>query len=281
VNPAWPALAAAVTLTPSYPPALDAAALSAWLREATDLTPEQVIAVSPSAATAIVARAATKTGSTELWLRAEALTPQLTARTGLLAWEMQLEVDCRNRLVRSGETRGYAMRTPEGDAVAVAPATSDWRAPAPRTALESAWQAVCEPGFQPPLAAAPARVARLQPKPAKPAPPPVVVPALAAAAPTGAARDASASAEAATPARGGHRAAQVVSSPNEADTQRSLKSLRMRFGQQLAGLETRIEPAQVGGRTVYRGLVAGFSTRDEASAFCADLKSHGQDCLAR
>jgi hypothetical protein len=37
----------------------------------------------------------------------------------------------------------------------------------------------------------------------------------------------------------------------------------------------------VGGRTVYRGLVAGFSTRDEASAFCTDLKSHGQDCLAR
>jgi hypothetical protein len=279
VSVAWPALAAAAALAPSYPPALDAASLGGWLPEATGLAPEQVIAVSPSAATAIVSRGTAQSGAPELRLRAEALTPEAAARAGLLAWEMRLEVDCKAGRVRLGETTGYAARTPDGEPVTVAPAAADWRRPAPGTALESAWRAICEPGFRPPLAATLQQVAGLQPRPLAPAPP---SPAPAAAR-TGAARNAVAEAPAAAPAEGarGRRAAQVVSSPVAAETERRLAALRTRFGPQLAGLETRIEPAQVRGRTVYRGLVAGFASRDETAAFCAELKSRGQDCLAR
>jgi hypothetical protein len=75
--------------------------------------------------------------------------------------------------------------------------------------------------------------------------------------------------------------AQVVSGFSEASSRRSLAQLRNRFGEAFEGLETRVELAQVRGRTVYRGLVAGFASRAEAEAFCQTLKSGGQDCFAR
>jgi hypothetical protein len=32
---------------------------------------------------------------------------------------------------------------------------------------------------------------------------------------------------------------------------------------------------------VYRGVIAGFASREEAQAFCETLKRRGRDCLAR
>jgi hypothetical protein len=289
VSAFWPVVAAAAALAPSYPAALDAASLGGWLSEATGLAPEQVIAVSPSAAIAIVSRGTTPSGTVELRLRAEALTPQAAARAGLLTWEMRLEVDCKGARVRPGETTGYAARTPDDAPVTVAPAAADWRRPVPGTALESAWRAICEPGFRPPLAATLRQVAGPQPKAHELAAPPASPSASAslspvpapAAARTGAARNVAAEAPAAAEGARGRRAAQVVSSPVAAETERRLAALRTRFGPQLAGLETRVEPAQVRGRTFYRGLVAGFASHDETAAFCAELKNRGQDCLAR
>jgi hypothetical protein len=80
--------------------------------------------------------------------------------------------------------------------------------------------------------------------------------------------------------RAGH-SAQVVSFGREDDTRRALASLRGQQGARLAGLETHIETAEVGGRTVYRGLVAGFASFGEAQAFCAALKQRGEGCLLR
>ena len=258
----------------SYPAALDAASLSAWLAKATDIAPGRVVAVSPSAATAVIASTPARGGGVQLLLRAEALTPEAAARTGLLAWEMRLEVDCRGGQVRAGATAGFLSRRAEGEPISVAPAQADWRRPLPGTALEAAWRAVCDPRFRPPLAATGTRIASS------------AAGAAAVASPSlpGAAGGRTASAQIAPeprPHRQGRRAAQVVSSPDEAETRRSLGALRSRFAGQLAGLDTRIEPAQVRGRTVFRGLVAGFATHDDAEAFCQSLKSHGQDCLAR
>lgn len=82
------------------------------------------------------------------------------------------------------------------------------------------------------------------------------------------------------PARPGHTAVQVVSSSNETETRQALASLQSRFAQ-LNGLQAQVEPAQVRGRTVYRGVISGFGSRDQARAFCETLKRSGRDCLAR
>src|SRR5436309_2564988 len=94
---ALPALAAGAALAQSsYPAALDPDAIRIWLRQATDIAPEQVIAVSASTATALMARAQPAGGPVQLRLRAEALTPDAAARSGFLAWELRLEADCRS-----------------------------------------------------------------------------------------------------------------------------------------------------------------------------------------
>jgi hypothetical protein len=278
----------------SYPDAVDRETLSAWLRQATDLSPDQVVGVSPSAVTAVVSRSQSAAGGpVELLLRAEALKPE-AARAGLTAWEMRLEVDCRTGEVRVGGTTGFASRRRGAgeEPVSVAPAEPVWRKPSPGTSLEAAWRQACDPGFRPPLAAptlhaATAPTARA-PGPATPPPlalrptlkspaakPPVAKP------PAQAAAQASAPPPPPTPARRGHGSVQVVSSPVEADTRRGLERLHSRFPEQLAGLDTRVEPAQVRGRTVYRGLVAGFASHAEAATFCRTLKSRGHDCVAR
>ena len=295
----------------SYPAASDGDALSAWLRDATDLPPEQVVAVTPSAVTAIVARARAVDGTIEARLRAVAITPQAAARSGVLAWEMKLDVDCKGGQVRPGATIGYASRRAGADGIPLAPADAGWRKPKPSTTLDASMHAVCDANFQPPLIAAPTRVAQAQPtgpaaSPAAPrptvaptvtrarstsaetpsSPPPRLTPAnVPIAAPMQAkpAPEKPKPVKAAPPAPtwGGHAAVQVVSSPDQAETKKKLASLQRRFGAALQGADTRVEAAQVNGRTVYRGVVAGFATRREAVAFCQTLKQDRQDCLAR
>ena len=164
-QPASPAQAPAQT---GYPASADAATLSAWLRQATDIPPEQVVAVSPSAATAIVSHAPAANGRIDARLRAVAITPQAAARSGVLAWEMLMEVNCKSGEVRPGATVGFATRRAGGDGVPLAPADTDWRRPKPNTTLDASLHAVCDAHFQPPLTAT--RIA--QAAPAKPAPSP-------------------------------------------------------------------------------------------------------------
>lgn len=304
---------AQVEVQDNYPSAMTRQVLDAWLRDETDLSPEQVVAVSPSAATAIAARTPMRDGRTQAQLRAVAITPQAVARGGVLAWEMQLEVDCKSRQVRAGATTGYAARRGDADGLALAPADAAWRRPKPGTILEASWRAVCDAKFQAPLSGAPLQIAETKPtaltlRPSLPAPTLAVKPSLVLArnvapAPLAAAPQAAPArltlpaapprkpaAIAAAPARAvpirtgakaGHAAVQVVSSPVEADTRRKLDRLQRRFGPALQdGVQIRIVQAQVDGRTVYRGIVAGFGTPREAHAFCQTLKQGGQDCVS-
>lgn len=262
---AGPALAA-----PSYPAALDRESLSSWLRQATDLAPDQVVAVTASAAAAVVARTPAANGRTEVLLRAVSLSPEATARSGVLAWQVKLEVDCRSGEVRAGATTGFGARTGDDKPIELAPGEAAWRRPRPATPLESAWRSVCETGFQSPLGQARPQLASLKsPSPASAAQPVATF-----------GRNAAAKASAA-PAKPGRWVVQVVSSPDAADAWQTLASLRSRHPDALQALETRVEPAQVRGRTVYRGVVAGFASSDQATDFCAALKRSGRDCLAR
>jgi len=263
---AGPALAG-----PSYPATLEPETLSAWLTTATDLAPEQVVAVSASALAAVVGRTQRPDGRTEVLLRAVSLSPEATARGGVLAWQVKLGIDCRTGEVRPGATSGYGSQKAEGEAIPLAPEETAWRRPRPATTLDSAWRAACDPSFQRPLGGGP-----LPLRASLPAPSPASRPA------SNSARNlAPKTQEPAEPGRPGRWVAQVVSSPDQNDTRHALASLRGRYGELLQALQTRVEPAQVRGRTVYRGLVAGFASSGEASEFCAALKRDGRDCLTR
>ena len=256
---AGPAFAA-----PSYPAALDRDSLRAWLPEAAGIAPDQVVAVTASTAAAVVGRTKRADGRTEVLFRAVSLSPAATARGGVLAWQVNLGVDCRTGEVRLGQTTGYGSQKADGDAIPLAPAETAWRRPQPATTLDAAWRAVCDAGFEPPLGA------------------PTQEAGVATAAPAAAiAQNTAKATESVAPPKPGRWVVQVVSSPDAADARHVLAGLRGRYDAALQDLETRVEPAQVRGRTVYRGVVAGFASSSEASEFCARLKRDGRDCLAR
>lgn len=258
---AGPALAA-----PSYPAALDRDSLRAWLPQAAGIAPDQVVAVTASAAAAVVGRSKRPDGRTEVLLRAVSLNPVATARGGVLAWQVKLGVDCRTGEVRPGQTVGYGSAMAEGDAIPLAPEETAWRRPRPATTLDAAWRAVCDAEFEPPLGSAQPQLAGA----ASAAP-------VAAFAQNATAKETPGNA----PVKPGRWVVQVVSSPDAADARHALADLRRRYDEALQMLETRVEPAQVRGRTVYRGVVAGFASSGAASDFCAALKRDGRDCLAR
>jgi hypothetical protein len=281
------ALAAASSLpSATYPAAIDRAAISAWLPRASGLTASQVIAVTASSAVAIVSRTRTPDGRTGVVLRALPLTPEATARGGVLAWQMHLDVDCRTGAVRIGATTGFDSQRADGEGVALAPAQAAWRPPKSGTPLESARRAVCERDFQPPLVVAGQGLAPPSSAPtARPAPAPPPAPLLASLRPSLPAPFTAPNASLHGPsrttrARPGLAAVQVVSSGDETETRQALARLQGRLAGQ-EGLQSRVEPAQVRGRTVYRGMITGFGSREAAQAFCETLKRRGRDCLAR
>jgi cell division protein FtsN len=50
---------------------------------------------------------------------------------------------------------------------------------------------------------------------------------------------------------------------------------------QMAGKTKRVEPTTTDGKTLYRAAVGGFTSRQEAVAFCDALKARGRACLVR
>lgn len=276
------AAAAAAAVAQGYPTTFDPETIRTWLQRTTELAPDQVVAVTPSAAVAMVGRAPAAGGRTEVRLWAVALTPEAASRSGVLAWEMRLEVDCRTGQARTGATTGFASRTARTNGIPLAPGEAAWRKPQAGTALDSAWRAVCDRNFRPPLAPGQARITPGVPlRPSLPppqAPAPPATPPTAARAPP---RPTPAATPPAPPRARGSASVQVVSSAAEADARQKLASLRRRFGGALEGIEARVEPARVQGRAVYRGVFTGFASRREALAFCQTLKKAGEDCLAR
>jgi hypothetical protein len=252
-----------------YPAGRDAAALSAWLR-GSGIEPEQVVAVTSLAVVAVVTPAGGKTG--DVTLRAQALSQEARTRTGFASWEMPLSVDCVRGMVRLGQTTGYLERIPNSRGVSFGPAESSWRKPPQGTAVDNAWRAVCDPAFERPLASRGVQVTSSAP---------AVRPPPAARAAADIARPIPPPTRAPRPAPGSGVTVQVVSSPDADDSRLRLRQLRIHFGAAFEGRETRIETAQVRGRTVHRGVVAGFASRGEAASFCGDLQRGGQPCFVR
>jgi hypothetical protein len=72
---------------------------------------------------------------------------------------------------------------------------------------------------------------------------------------------------------------QVSSQSNEADAQKSFKSLQGKYPDMLGSREPLIKQADVGGKTVYRAMVGPFASSGEAIQFCNGLKTAGGQCF--
>lgn len=251
----WGAVAAALLApalawaAPSYPPSLDREAILAWVTQATDLKPEQVIGANSGTLFALLPQKPIG-GFPTVLLRAEALTPEAAARSRVLSAQARVQVDCARELVKMGPMSGYATRTPRGAPTALGGGDADWRVPGQGTPVQGVLHVVCRDVAS--SAAAAPREAPQRP------PAPQVAGSLA-----------------------GPVAAQVVSSASQPAASAALARVKARFAADLGAMGTRIEPAQVAGRTVYRGLVVGFAGRGPAEAFCRTLKGQGQDCFVR
>jgi hypothetical protein len=155
---------------------------------------------------------------------------------------------------RSAAAAGLKVQTVEPSAVHAVPG---WKpeavkpAPAAPTALASAAPA-----------AAPAPAAK--PLPAKPAP----APAQTAKAET-------------APAGGGAAAVQIGAFSSTALADKGFSEVAAAFPGPMAGKAKKVEALQHDGKTLYRGLITGFSSHASAEAFCATLKAAGRSCIVR
>jgi len=135
-----------------------------------------------------------------------------------------------------------------------------------------------------PTTAAPApalRPAATAPRPAAPATarPAPTAPVAAASTPAPVALTPSAPVTpAAAPSGGGSASVQIGAFSSDAIANSELARTR---GAVPGGVGVRVEPVQRNGATLYRGLVTGFASREEARAYCAQLQASARSCLVR
>ena len=298
--------AAAPAVAQTYPAALEGEALTSWLRRETDITPQQVVAVSPSTVTAVISTyPSVDPLGLRVVLRAEAVSALAQSRDGVLSWHVSVQTDCAGHRVRMGETTGYKDRNLIGDGRMIRPLETQWRTALPGTPLDAVWRLACDRTFRRPLApqmesialagsagaikTAPREIRAIEPPPsATPSSPPPAAPPRTAppivrtTAPAPPPRSMPTRPTAALPPpTGGGAVVQIIAAGSQAEAQRALDGLRVRFARQVDGRRGRIEPVQTDGRTLYRALVTGFGSRAEAVRACEGLKAGGQACFVR
>ena len=274
------------TLT-TFPAAMDRQDLIAWLGRETDITAAQVVAVSPSAVTAVLgATETTSPRGLRMALRAEAIDAKVSAREEALSWHMVVEADCEGHRLRQGETTGYAGRNLLGEGRKIRPASDSWSEPPMGSQLDNVWRAACDPGFQRPLSAArkmaTSRAAspgplQLRPMLIEDVYPPATAPNAEPATPT--VRAVAAMSEPAAPRS--VATVQLGAMATSAAAKAMLANVETSFVGAMHGLSTRVTPASVSGRTVYRALVTGFPRAVDAQQFCTGLKTSGAECFVR
>ncbi len=87
-------------------------------------------------------------------------------------------------------------------------------------------------------------------------------------------------APAASEGTAGGYAVQLSSQKSEAEAQASYRSLQSKYPDQLSDRSVTIRRVDLPGKgTYYRALVGPFSSSEEASQLCSDLKAAGGQCL--
>jgi len=138
----------------TFPPSRSLSDIAAWLSRDTPLTPAQIVDVSPAAVTAITS--ATPMGATRGFrasISSEAVDPRMLAHDGIASWTIPVEVDCGERRLRLGTMTGYRGRDLQSDPRTVREADTAWVNPTPSAPLGAVIRALCDRGFQRPLAA--------------------------------------------------------------------------------------------------------------------------------
>ncbi len=275
----------------SFPETMDRPALLDWLKRETDISPKQVVAVGPSAITALMqVRRISDEPRFRMTMRAEAIDPTVREREGYLSWYMVLDVDCPAHKVRQGATTGYHARNLLEAGQEVRPDDSVWREPTPGAALDSVWRAVCEPNFRWPLvdssdlvAAQRVSLPRTPPPPRTPSPPKAKPLTLRTFIETPGGADFSAAAPQPRPAAAvaGKGAVQIAASTSPAGARLALAGIKGKVAAWRSPLSGHVETAVVKGATFYRVVIAGFDGARDGEAFCGTLRASGQACFVR
>jgi cell division protein FtsN len=171
----------------------------------------------------------------------------------------------------------YNSENPQGAAPAptLAPAPEE---PLPRIAAPAASAPVTRATL--PAAPAAAQTATVTPKPMKPAPkvvelasstPPAKVPA-SSVAPAKPVKAASAT---------GAALVQIGAFSSNSQADKGWNDAARVSPSKMLGKGKKVETVDKDGHTLYRTFVTGFASRDDATAFCDDLKSAGKSCIVR
>ena len=272
----------------TYPASRATPDLVAWLRRDTPLDPAKVVDVSPSSITEVASSEPTTqpVGFVAI-LHAEALDATIEKAEGILSWAIPVELDCPAHKVRLGAMTGFPGRDIRYGPKTIRGPDDDWVTPAPKAPLDNVLRALCERGFQRPLAADARIAAQAAPAPVRTpaaASPPAPPPAQARATPVPPPPPRPALQAVAPPAKSGSTVAtavQVGATPDTSEAKAILARVKGRFPGDLRGLKTDIVTVVLDGKTVYRVVISGFSASAEATGLCATLKAGGQACFVR
>lgn len=175
----------------------------------------------------------------------------------------------------------YNSETPQAAAPAptLAPAPEE---PLPRIAPRQATAPVAEATLPPAPAAAATETAKPAPKPLPVKPAPKVEEVASAAPPAKAPASSAAPAKPAkTASATGAALVQIGAFSSNAQADKGWNDAARVSPGKMLGKGKKVETVDKDGHTLYRTFVTGFASRDDASAFCDDLKAAGKSCIVR
>lgn len=272
----------------TFPSGLDRPVLLGWLKQATDIKPDDVVAVSPMALIAIEqSRAMVEPEGFELIVRAEVLDRDFATREHLLSWRATIKLACRDHTASLGEVIGHDARNLAGPSRPIRATGEGWRPTVAGTVQGAIWSARCDKAYRPPLAPpeadTPLLTAERVPKPAPVKavePAPVPTPLAAVSEPLAPPRAVTPKPPSALLSRAGP-SVQVLSTSDPAEAKRALVSLKARHPDLMAGLQGEIVAFQDGAIRRHRVVVLGFRAPGEASKFCQAFQAAGGKCFVR
>jgi hypothetical protein len=240
----------------TFPQGRTRADILGWLAGNSDLKPDSVVAMTDELVVAVAARQDGRgvAGSTRLTLREEVIDPAAAAVWGGRSIQLDLDLDCSRRRILLGVRRVYARPNLQGSALITRSDTA-WTEAPHDTVIEDVARFAC--GAQ-----TPAQLAAAQPAPsvhASAAEPPAAAPA----------------------ARLPDFAVEIASVASADLARDRWRALKARVPDLVGSRTFAVEPVSANGRTQFRALLLGFSSRDEAAALCKALRDQSLECVLR
>ena len=267
-RPRWPLAlallsAASTSVLAQTPPIANQRPMIDAFVERTKMSRNAVVVVKPDIVIGLRQAPVIHSAADKLTLHGEVVDPEAVARLGYQSMRSLVEINCETRRDRVVEMEVFALPNLKGTSQKRA-LPGGWVQPSEDAYMSDVIRMICKPSPPQPSVAEPITPAPalkptvgLTPRPK----PPVSAPP-----------------QAATPKPASTALAQVGAVDSEAGAQSMLNRIHGLIAPPLA---TRVETAQVGGRTYYRAQVIGFPSRAAATSFCAKIVARGGSCLTR